>query len=105
MLYEVLSGHMQYHILAVLHTEICACMSQVLALNGQKIHSLRRLVNLVDSCKDKYLHFDLDYNQKVVLETKAARAATKSVLQVHCIPFDRSEDLRKGSKGRLGQSQ
>ncbi|CAD7704517.1 unnamed protein product [Ostreobium quekettii] len=79
--------------------------TQVLALNGQKIHSLRTLVDLVDSCKDKYLHFDLDYNQKVVLEAKAARAATKSVLQVHCIPYDRSEDLRKGPKGRLGQSQ
>lgn len=38
---------------------------QVVSLNGSKITNLAQLVGLVDSCRDAYLHFDLDYSQKV----------------------------------------
>jgi hypothetical protein len=38
---------------------------QVVALNGVKVSNMRHLVSLVDGCSDDYLHFDLDYNQKV----------------------------------------
>ena len=34
-------------------------------LNGQKILNMKDLVKAVDSCSSDYLHFDLDYNQKV----------------------------------------
>jgi hypothetical protein len=38
---------------------------QVVALNGVKVTNMQHLVSLVDGCSDDYLHFDLDYNQKV----------------------------------------
>lgn len=47
------------------HTKHTQTYTQVASLNGQKIYNLAQLVQLVDSCKDEYLHFDLDYNQKV----------------------------------------
>jgi hypothetical protein len=37
----------------------------VVALNGVKVSNMRHLVALVDGCSEDYLHFDLDYNQKV----------------------------------------
>ena len=74
--------------------------TQVVALNGEKIRNLRELVEHVEACRKRYLHFDLDHNQKVILETGAARAATRAMLEVHCIPFDRSEDLRMAAKGK-----
>lgn len=40
---------------------------QVVALNGEKIQNMHHLVKLVDACTSEYLHFDLDYNQKVRL--------------------------------------
>jgi hypothetical protein len=39
--------------------------TQVLQLNGKRIVNMRDLVAAVDSCREEYLHFDLDYNQKV----------------------------------------
>jgi hypothetical protein len=39
--------------------------TQVLQLNGKRILNMKDLVAAVDSCKEEYLHFDLDYNQKV----------------------------------------
>jgi hypothetical protein len=46
----------------------CCCLCgvlQVSQLNGQKILNMKDLVKAVDSCSSDYLHFDLDYNQKV----------------------------------------
>ncbi|KAF6252023.1 trypsin-like cysteine/serine peptidase domain-containing protein [Scenedesmus sp. NREL 46B-D3] len=67
--------------------------TQVVALNGVKVANMRHLVDLVDGCSEDYLHFDLDYNQKVVLSTAHAKAATKEILSMHCISSDRSPDL------------
>jgi hypothetical protein len=39
--------------------------TQVVALNGVKVSNMQHLVSLVDGCSEDYLHFDLDYNQKV----------------------------------------
>lgn len=52
-------------------------LSQVLMLNGQRINNLKDLVAKVDSCKMPYLDFDLDYHQKLVLNTQAAKKATE----------------------------
>ncbi|KAI8465037.1 MAG: trypsin-like cysteine/serine peptidase domain-containing protein [Monoraphidium minutum] len=91
----------------------CVVLSQVLAtdvnigyedvlnttavtFNGEKIYNLAQLVKLVDACADEYLHFDLDYNQKIVLRTDRAKEATLEVLETHCIASDRSPDLQAG---------
>jgi hypothetical protein len=42
---------------------------QVVALNGVKVSNMQHLVSLVDGCSEDYLHFDLDYNQKVRCST------------------------------------
>lgn len=67
--------------------------TQVVALNDQKIYNMQDLVKAVDGCTEPYLHFDLDYNQKVVLSTATAKQATKEILEMHCIASDRSPDL------------
>lgn len=66
---------------------------QVLSLNGEKVTDLRTLVKLVDSCERDYIEFELEYNQKVVLKTAEAKKSTSSILEIHCIPRDRSQDL------------
>jgi hypothetical protein len=38
---------------------------QVLSLNGTKLINMAQLVQLVDSCTEPFLHFHLDYDQKV----------------------------------------
>ncbi|KAF8056110.1 DEGP9 [Scenedesmus sp. PABB004] len=67
--------------------------TQVVALNGVKVRNVAELAALVDGCDEPYLHFDLDYNQKVVLATRRAKAATQEILAMHCIAADRSADL------------
>jgi PDZ domain len=44
--------------------------TQVNALNGHAINNLSDLVEAVESSREKYLKFDLEYNQTIVLETK-----------------------------------
>ncbi|KAK8710223.1 hypothetical protein V6N13_145558 [Hibiscus sabdariffa] len=68
--------------------------TQVLAFNGKPVKNLKNLANMVDSCKDKYLRFDLEYQQIVVLQTKAAKAATLDILKTHCISSAMSDDLK-----------
>ncbi|KAF7838354.1 Protease Do-like 9 [Senna tora] len=68
--------------------------TQVLSLNGKPITNLKSLASMVESCNDEYLKFDLDYDQIVVLGTKAAKAATLDILATHCIPSAMSDDLK-----------
>eukprot|EP00775_Hariotina_reticulata_P010689 gene10689-10847_t len=49
-------------------------VSQVKSLNGTKVRNMQHLVQLVDSCEEQYLHFDLDYNQKEVLPKQQLKA-------------------------------
>lgn len=39
--------------------------TQVLSLNGTKVINMAQLVQLVDTCSEPFLHFHLDYDQKV----------------------------------------
>jgi len=41
----------------------------------------------------KFIRFELDYDQLVVLDVNAAREATPGILEMHSIPNDRSADL------------
>jgi len=68
--------------------------SAVKAVNGRKITHLRELVEIVQETREPYLKLDLEYDMAVVLETEKARAATPAILETHCIPHDRSVDLR-----------
>ncbi|KAL6997203.1 Protease Do-like 9 [Sarracenia purpurea var. burkii] len=69
-------------------------ISQVLAFNGTPVKNLKCLATMVESCKDEFLKFDLEYQQIVVLRTKAAKAATLDILTTHCIPSAMSDDLK-----------
>ncbi|PNW73966.1 hypothetical protein CHLRE_13g579901v5 [Chlamydomonas reinhardtii] len=69
------------------------CNTQVVSLNGGRITTLAELVARVDACDQPFLVLDLEYNQKVVLDTAKARAATSEILAMHCIATDRSPDL------------
>ncbi|KAJ6833636.1 putative protease Do-like 9 [Iris pallida] len=68
--------------------------TQVLAFNGKPVKNLKELAKMVESCKEEFLQFDLEYQQIVVLETKTAKAATPDILTTHCIPSAASEDLK-----------
>ncbi|XP_023752356.1 protease Do-like 9 [Lactuca sativa] len=68
--------------------------TQVLAFNGKEVKNLKSLANMVESCRDDYLKFELEYQQIVVLETKTAKAATVDILLTHCIPSAMSDDLK-----------
>ncbi|KAF2308584.1 hypothetical protein GH714_010934 [Hevea brasiliensis] len=68
--------------------------TQVLAFNGQPVKNLKNLADMVESCDDEFLKFDLEYQQVVVLHTKNAKAATLDILATHCIPSAMSDDLR-----------
>ncbi|RDX79627.1 Protease Do-like 9, partial [Mucuna pruriens] len=68
--------------------------TQVLAFNGKPVKNLKSLAEMVESCNDEYLKFDLDYDQIVVLRTKTAKAATLDILATHCIPSAMSDDLK-----------
>lgn len=68
--------------------------TQVLAFNGQPVKNLKNLAKMVESCNDEFLKFDLDYQQIVVLRTKAAKSATLDILTTHCIPSAMSDDLK-----------
>lgn len=47
---------------------------------------------------------DLCHDQVLALETKAARTATPGILAMHCVPFDRSQDLRDATNQAKAQS-
>ncbi|WCJ20927.1 DegP protease 9 [Euphorbia peplus] len=68
--------------------------TQVLALNGKPVKNLKNLADMVESCNEEFLKFDLDYQQIVVLHTKNAKAATSDILATHCIPSAMSDDLK-----------
>ncbi|KAA0055211.1 hypothetical protein IC582_029754 [Cucumis melo] len=68
--------------------------TQVLAFNGKPVKNLKSLANMVESCDDEFLKFDLEYQQIVVLRTSTAKAATSDILATHCIPSAMSNDLK-----------
>ncbi|CAO2818242.1 unnamed protein product [Amaranthus hypochondriacus] len=68
--------------------------THVLKFNGKPVKNLKSLANMVESCEDEFMKFDLDYDQIVVLRTKTAKAATVDVLVTHCIPSAMSDDLK-----------
>ncbi|CAH9092399.1 unnamed protein product [Cuscuta epithymum] len=68
--------------------------TQVIAFNGKRVKNLKSLANMVETCEEEYLTFDLEYDQVVVLKTNTAKAATSDILTMHCIPSAMSDDLK-----------
>ncbi len=67
----------------------------MLRFNDTPVNNLRHLAELVSSCAEPYMRWDLEYKEVVVLETQAALAATPDVMRSHSVPFLLSADLRK----------
>ncbi|XP_071710998.1 protease Do-like 9 [Rutidosis leptorrhynchoides] len=68
--------------------------TQVLAFNNKPVKNLKSLADMVESCSDEFLKFNLEYEQIVVLRTKMAKEATRDILLTHCIPSAMSDDLK-----------
>ncbi|XP_076957980.1 protease Do-like 9 [Bidens hawaiensis] len=68
--------------------------TQVIAFNNKPVKNLKSLADMVESCTEEFLKFDLEYEQIVVLRTKPAKKATRDILLTHCIPSAMSEDLK-----------
>lgn len=68
-------------------------LTTVLKCNGTAVNNLRDLVTAVETCNVRYIRLDLEYNQVVILELGKALEATKAILEMHCIPADRSSDM------------
>ncbi|KAJ7542645.1 hypothetical protein O6H91_09G004900 [Diphasiastrum complanatum] len=67
--------------------------AKVQNFNGVKIRNLKQLAQLVDSCTDEFMCFQLDETMMVVLDTKASHLATPQILKDYSIPLERSQDL------------
>nr|XP_043616475.1 protease Do-like 9 [Erigeron canadensis] len=68
--------------------------TQVLAFNNKPVKNLKSLADMVESCSEEFLKFDLEYQQIVVLRTEMAKKATQNILLTHCIPSAMSDDLK-----------
>ena len=67
---------------------------KVQSFDGVKIANLAQLAQAVESSKVEFMRFELDHDISVVMDTKAANAATKAILKTHAIPSAKSADLR-----------
>lgn len=62
-------------------------------MNGVEVENLKHLCELVESCQDESLRFDLDEERVIVLNYKTAKLATSHILRRHRIPSAMSSDL------------
>lgn len=83
------------------------CNVQVLALNGARVHNLAHLAALVAAAETAaradggraFLKLSLEYDEVVVLDAAAARAATATILAQHSIPAAVSPGLASQLEG------
>lgn len=78
---------------------------QVKSFNGVPVRNLAHLAEMVQQCQEPYLRFDIDYDEVIVLDAAAARAATEETLLLHSIPHMMSKDLREQLGGGEQQQQ
>ncbi|KAK3032289.1 hypothetical protein RJ639_036246 [Escallonia herrerae] len=76
------------------YDEMAVVCNQVLTLNGKPVKSLKNLAVTVENCEEGFLKFLLENGKTVVLEAKAAKAATPDILKAHCISSAMSDDLK-----------
>ncbi|KAI7842528.1 hypothetical protein COHA_003882 [Chlorella ohadii] len=66
---------------------------QVHKFNGQPVRNLRHLAEMVLTCAEPQMRFDVEYSEVIVIDTAAAREATEEILRLHSIPAMASKDL------------
>ena len=59
------------------------------AINGQKVHSLCEVTEMVENCKEEYITFEFENDVPVTLNINKLRAATPHILDRYRIPADR----------------
>ncbi|GFR42650.1 hypothetical protein Agub_g3587 [Astrephomene gubernaculifera] len=64
------------------------------SFNGRRLHSLRHLAHLVDTCDQPFLNFGLEGGRLITLQTAEVRAAGPQILSTNAISSDRSPDMR-----------
>jgi hypothetical protein len=57
---------------------------------------------MVLNCKEKFMKFDVEYHELLVLETAVVAAATEEAVQAHSIPCMVSKDLLDLVQGKDG---
>ena len=62
---------------------------RVESINGKKVRNLREVVEMVESCKDEYITFELENDIPVTLNIGKLRAATPRILDRYHINADR----------------
>lgn len=58
-----------------------------------EVENLKHLCNLVETCTEENLRFDLDDERVIILKYQNAKLATSRVLKRHRIPSAMSSDL------------
>eukprot|EP00879_Flechtneria_rotunda_P023379 GHRR01024729.1.p1 GENE.GHRR01024729.1~~GHRR01024729.1.p1 ORF type:complete len:243 (+),score=69.46 GHRR01024729.1:202-930(+) len=71
------------------------CNVQVVLFNGTPVLNLQHLAQLVTSCQEDHLRFDLEYHETVIINRQQAVTGTAEVLQAHNIPAAMSADLQQ----------
>lgn len=65
--------------------------SEVLvSVNGKKVHNLREVAEMVETCKEEYITFEFEGDLPVTLNAEKARAATPRILERYRIQSDRN---------------
>jgi S1-C subfamily serine protease len=76
--------------------------TQVRAFNGEPVRNLRHLAEMVLNCKERFMKFDVEYHELLVLETAVVAGATEEAVQAHSIPSMVSKDLLDLVQGKDG---
>ena len=61
----------------------------LVSVNGKKVHNLREVVELVESCKDEYITFEFEVDIPFTLNIGKLREATPRILERYHITADR----------------
>ena len=75
----------------------------VASINGIRVRNLKQLAEVVLSCSDPFLVFELDYGEKIVIRTQDLGLSTEEVMENHSIPAPMSADLSKALAIQLDQ--
>jgi S1-C subfamily serine protease len=70
-------------------------------VNGESIKNFKDFVDKIESSDDEFIEIYTESHHKIVLPREEALAANSRILELHKIPADRSEDLRKGHISKL----
>ncbi|EFN57946.1 hypothetical protein CHLNCDRAFT_34342 [Chlorella variabilis] len=69
--------------------------TQVHKFNGTPVRNLKHLTEMVLTCKEQHMRFDVDYSEVIVIDTAVANEATEEILRLHSIPAMGSKDLQE----------